>query len=173
MVFCKKKVKEFNLVRIKSSLISCRTSLLLFFFSTFCIFVQHVFLLEHNISYQTIIFVWYMISRKSFIPTKVLIGNYLFRKRGRWCRGRPSGAAPARTRSTASVLRPKAAGTMLMGLVDCMGPARQFSIILRINMDAPPLRSMVVSIPIHIVVSYEFMILPQPTDTYRDGILIW
>jgi hypothetical protein len=32
---------------------------------------------------------------------------------------------------------------------------------------------MVVSIPIRIVLSYDFMILPQPTDTYRDGILIW
>jgi hypothetical protein len=32
---------------------------------------------------------------------------------------------------------------------------------------------MVVSIPIRILVSYDFMILSQSIDTYRDGILIW
>jgi hypothetical protein len=32
---------------------------------------------------------------------------------------------------------------------------------------------MVVSIPIRILVSYDFTILPRPVDTYRDGILIW
>jgi hypothetical protein len=31
---------------------------------------------------------------------------------------------------------------------------------------------MVVCILIHIIVSYDFMILPRPTNTYRDGILI-
>jgi hypothetical protein len=36
-----------------------------------------------------------------------------------------------------------------------------------------PLLIMVVSIPIRIVVSYDFTILPKPTDTYREGILIW
>jgi hypothetical protein len=33
--------------------------------------------------------------------------------------------------------------------------------------------SMIVSIPIRIIVSYDFMIILQPIDTYRDGILIW
>jgi hypothetical protein len=32
---------------------------------------------------------------------------------------------------------------------------------------------MVVSIPICILVSYKFTILPQLMDTYRDDILIW
>jgi hypothetical protein len=33
--------------------------------------------------------------------------------------------------------------------------------------------SMIVSIPIRIIVSYDFTIILQPIDTYRDGILIW
>jgi hypothetical protein len=32
---------------------------------------------------------------------------------------------------------------------------------------------MVVSIPICILVSYDFTILPRKNDTYHDGILIW
>jgi hypothetical protein len=50
------------------------------------------------------------------------------------------------------------------------------------TLDSSLLVIMVVSIPIRIVVSYNFTILPQLTDTYlsvkktdkyRDGILIW
>jgi hypothetical protein len=33
--------------------------------------------------------------------------------------------------------------------------------------------TMVISIPIHIVVSYDFTILLWPIDTYHDDILIW
>jgi hypothetical protein len=32
---------------------------------------------------------------------------------------------------------------------------------------------MVISIPIRILVSYDFTILSRPIDTHRDGILIW
>jgi hypothetical protein len=32
---------------------------------------------------------------------------------------------------------------------------------------------MVITIPIHILVSYDFTILLRLIDTYRDGILIW